>query len=84
MLLYADSPIDTQDYLGMTALAEASRLGHRDVVEVLLEFKADRALRDFHGKKTALEMAQESGHEEVVAQLQKPAAVIARQVRELS
>ena len=36
------------------------------------------------GKKTALEMAQESGHEEVVAQLQKPAAVIARQVRELS
>lgn len=49
-------------------LHEAARGGHADVVRLLLDAGADRALRDGHGK-TALEIAAEAGHANVSALL---------------
>jgi ankyrin repeat protein len=53
---------------GDTPLIEAARLGHDDVVRILLLAKADPNLKSKDGK-TALQLASEGGHEESVALL---------------
>ena len=53
---------------GDTPLIEAARLGHDDVVRVLLIAKADPNIKNKDGK-TALQLASEGGHEESVALL---------------
>lgn len=53
---------------GDTPLIEAARLGHDDVVQVLLLAKADPNIKNKNGK-TALQLASEGGHEESVALL---------------
>lgn len=53
---------------GDTPLIEAARLGHDDVVRILLLAKADPNIKSKDGK-TALQLASEGGHEESVALL---------------
>lgn len=50
---------------GNTALIEAARFGHDDVVAALLIAKADVTLKNRDGK-TALMLASEGGHDESV------------------
>ncbi len=55
-----------------SALHEAAKAGHGEVVQLLLARGADRMLRDGDGK-TALERAREAGRAEVVALLEAEA-----------
>lgn len=50
---------------GQTALIGAAKGGHLKITEVLYSHHADTAAKDFQGK-TALDIADENGHEEVV------------------
>jgi len=50
---------------GNTALIEAARFGHDDVVQALLIAKADASVKNKQGK-TALMLASEGGHDECV------------------
>lgn len=56
------------DENGNTPLIEAARMGHDDVVQVLLIAKANPNIKNKAGK-TALMLASEGGHEESVALL---------------
>lgn len=53
------------DAEGNTALIEAARFGHDDVVEALLIAKADVSVKNKQGK-TALMLASEGGHDDCV------------------
>lgn len=56
-------------FQGASALSVAAQLGHRELVVLLLRFGADPALRDEMGR-TALDVAQLSGHEHIRCILQ--------------
>lgn len=58
---------------GNTALIEAARFGHDDVVTALLIAKADVKVQNDQGK-TALMLAAEGGHEESVRMLMQAGA----------
>ena len=58
---------------GNTALIEAARFGHDDVVAALLIAKADVNAKNKHSK-TALMLASEGGHDECVRQLTQATA----------
>ena len=66
---YADS-IDVEDKLGWTALIYASRAGHEDIVELLLDKGAFIEATDNQGW-TALMYAARDGHRDTVALLLK-------------
>ena len=52
-----------------TALQEGVINGHKDIVEVLLRYKADPKIKDNEGK-TALDYARDSGRKEILQLLQ--------------
>jgi ankyrin repeat protein len=54
---------------GWTALIWASKLGHKEAVERLLAYQADRNITDFDGKR-AVDWAKESHFQEIVSLLQ--------------
>jgi len=69
-LIAAGAPLDHVNNLHWTALIEAVVLGdggprHQATVRALVEAGADRRLTDRHGR-TALELARERGHAELV------------------
>lgn len=65
--LLASSNVDVNgvDADGNTALIEAARFGHDDVVSALLIARADVNAKNNAGK-TALQLASEGGHDETV------------------
>ncbi len=66
---------NTTDPAGNTALMIASRLGHREVVKVLVEFKASVTRRSPHGD-TALMFASLKGHLELAKYLLEKGAQV--------
>jgi len=58
----------------MTALMEASLSGQKDVVQLLLDNKADVNAKDKNRGATALVFAADNGHEDVVQLLKKAGA----------
>ena len=64
-LLYEGVAVNVQDREGSTYLMEAAELGHVNVLNVLLDFKADPDLQDTTGK-TALMKAAMNNHPGVV------------------
>lgn len=74
-----DIAVDHVNDLGWTALLEAVMLGdggaaHVEIVRLLLQGGADRAIADPEGR-TALDHARERGHVEMVALLEAPRGV---------
>ena len=61
------------DEQGNTALMQAARFGHDEVVRELLIAKADVKIRNNEGK-TALMLAAEAGHDQTVAVLTQAGA----------
>src|ERR671913_518796 len=61
------------DDQGNTALMQAARFGHDEVVSALLIAKADMNIRNNEGK-TALMLAAEAGHDQTVAVLTQAGA----------
>ena len=61
------------DDQGNTALILAARLGHNEVVSMLLLAKADVKVKNKEGK-TALVLASEGGHDQTVAALTQAGA----------
>lgn len=62
--------LDIQDVQGKTALIIAAENGYKDIVEGLLQAKADHSLKDKKGR-TALDLARANGHTAIVAMLNK-------------
>jgi uncharacterized protein len=54
-----------QNWLGSTALIDAARNGHAEIVKMLLDAKADVGRQSLWGD-TALNMAESRGHTEIV------------------
>jgi len=69
-LLQHGAPVDAVGPQGKTALHQAAAAGHLRVMQVLLEYGADPALRDDSGA-TALDLAQSRGKTAAVALLMK-------------
>ncbi len=65
--------VNATDNNGNTALLEAARFGHDDVVRVLLTAGANIKARDKQGK-TALMLAVQGGHDDVVRALKQAGA----------
>ena len=65
LLASRNADVNGVDAAGNTALIEAARFGHDDVVTELLIAKADVNAKNRDGK-TALMLAAEGGHDEVV------------------
>jgi ankyrin repeat protein len=65
--------VNASDDHGNTALIQAARFGHNDVVTVLLIGKADVKAKNDEGK-TALMLAAEGGHDETVRVLTQAGA----------
>jgi len=63
-----EASVDQPNNNGSTPLVIAAGEGHAGVVKILLEKGADKSLRDKWG--TALEFAQENGHQEIAALLE--------------
>ena len=61
------------DEYGNTAIIEAARLGHDEVVTALIIAKADAKIKNDEGK-TALMLAAERGHEDTVRVLTQAGA----------
>eukprot|EP01036_Dinobryon_divergens_P025348 gene25347-33885_t len=55
---------------GYTPMHWAARFGHRDVVALLMHWGADPNLVDQYGK-TALNVAKDKGHDDIVAAIEK-------------
>ena len=53
-----------------TPLIEAATFGHKDIVEFLLENDADPKIKAGFSADTALAMAKQNGHKEIVKLLQ--------------
>lgn len=66
---------DTTDSAGNTALMIASRMGHKDMVAVLIARKAHVARRSVHGD-TAVNLAALNGHTEIVRMLVEAGAEV--------
>ncbi|MEC5386069.1 ankyrin repeat domain-containing protein [Uliginosibacterium sp. H3] len=60
------APLNRAGSNGVTPLMAAAQAGNEEAVRALLELKADPRLRDGR-KQTALQMAEQNGHEQVVA-----------------
>jgi ankyrin repeat protein len=58
---------DSAETPGQTALYEAARLGHDDVVTLLLDNGADAKIRHLKAKFTPAIVAQENGHKSTEA-----------------
>ena len=65
LLSQPDAKINGRDENGNTALIEAARFGHDQVVQVLLTAGADPKLKNNEGK-TAMMLAVQGGHDDVV------------------
>ena len=65
--VYGAHHTDVADRSGETALHQAARAGYLGVVKQLLENKAELMVSGNHG--TALQVAQESGHKEIIRAL---------------
>ena len=65
LLASSNADVNGVDADGNTALIEAARFGHDDVVAALLIARADVNAKNNAGK-TALQLASEGGHEETV------------------
>lgn len=65
LLTSPNADVNGVDADGNTALIEAARFGHDDVVEALLIAKADVSIKNRQGK-TALMLASEGGHDDCV------------------
>lgn len=63
--------VDDKGEDGMTPLMYAAREGHADMVQILLDEGAD--VNKVCGKKTALTMAEENGHSDVIDLLKEAA-----------
>jgi len=61
------------DDQGNTALIQAARFGHNEVVTTLLAARADVTIKNNEGK-TALMLASEGGHDQTVAALTQAGA----------
>ena len=72
--LDADASIDQQDTDGFTALHFASYNNHPSAVTLLLAHNADPSIKHAFGD-TALDIAKEEGHGEVIAILARPVKV---------
>ncbi len=64
-LIEQGADVNGRDLLGNTPLMAAAYTGQPDMVRLLLVRGADRSLRGFDGK-TAREMAEQVGHQEVL------------------
>ena len=67
-LPFLSSIVDKKTLDGKTALMWASLKGHKDVVQALLEAKADKDMQD-EGGETALMIASRNGHKDIVQAL---------------
>jgi ankyrin repeat protein len=65
--------VNAVDDQGNTALIQAARFGHDEVVTALLVAKADVSIKNNEGK-TALMLAAEGGHNQTVAVLTRAGA----------
>jgi ankyrin repeat protein len=65
LLRYGDVDVDAKNYEAETALSQAARDGHRDVVELLLKAGADPNRKSDAGR-TPLAWAAQNGDEEMV------------------
>ena len=67
--------------MGRTVLMIAARAGHADVVQLLLQHGADPEAKDWESAATALKLARDAGHTEVVEVLDPEAAAAAAAAR---
>lgn len=68
-LIRHKADINAQDFYGFTALMRAAKFGYLDVVTCLVVHGADINARNKFTGKTALDIAQESPHDDIVAYL---------------
>ena len=73
LLVSPNVDVNGRDEHGNTALIEAARLGHDEVVQALLAAKADVRIKNAAGQ-TALMLAIEGGHDETVRLLKQAGA----------
>jgi ankyrin repeat protein len=73
LLVSPDVDVNGIDDQGNTALMEAARFGHDEVVTALLTAKTDVKIKNKEGK-TALMLAAEGGHDETVRALTQAGA----------
>ena len=67
-LIERGADVDGRNVLGNTPLMAAAYTGQADMVRLLLVRGADKSLQGFDGK-TAQEMAEQVGHQEVLSVL---------------
>jgi hypothetical protein len=73
-LIAHGSDVNVLSNEGFTPLMEATRYGRIELVKVLIEAKADINLRSPTRNVTALQLAEETGHEDIAALLRQAGA----------
>jgi len=70
-LIKEDIDVNVQDEFGYTALHIAALYGHKDLVEMLLNYGADPTIKDRKMFQIPLDIAREKNFDEIVILLQK-------------
>ncbi|XP_073389679.1 probable E3 ubiquitin-protein ligase XBOS32 isoform X2 [Physcomitrium patens] len=74
LLLECGVEVNTRNYCGQTALMQACRYGHWEVVQTLLLYRANVNRADYLNGRTALHFAAVSGHSRSLARVVNRAA----------